>query len=418
LGRPATYYFDEIVYVRPAARLLLGWDIENPEHPLLGKSLLAVGMRAFGNGFVGLRLTSMIAGALGLFAMSRAVWWYSRSRIASILFALLLGTNFTWLVLSRTAVIDPFMFGFIGGALLFFVKAADGGRWDSRYMALTGLCLGLAMGTKWLASPVCVSIALTYAWLNRTSFRALVRGGVYLGIVPIATYLVTFLPGAFVRTGPITLDCLLPLQLEMLDFLNRYDRPQPYASQWWQWVLNIRPFWGWVGDDSGSFRLVLIAGNPVTMLLGAGAVAVGLYRWIRHHDWQLGVICVFYAIFLLISAISGRPTQYFHYYLVPFSFALACLSLLLARLWDRGIRWPGGVTFGLSALVFAWYFPVLTAAPLTGKSAIGRYDWPPGWEVKTGIINGVKWEKSFPNTAGEICDRVSASRASARQTSR
>lgn len=62
LGTPSTLMFDEIHYV-PAARAILALSHPlNTEHPLLGKTLIALGIALFGDNAIGWRALSTVAG--------------------------------------------------------------------------------------------------------------------------------------------------------------------------------------------------------------------------------------------------------------------------------------------------------------------------------------------------------------------
>ena len=58
---------------------------------------------------------------------------------------------------------------------------------------------------------------------------------------------------------------------------------------------------------------------------------------------------------------------------------MAALALALDALWQRGWRWlPLGV-LALSAGLFAFFWPILTAAPLAGPDAFERWTWLASW---------------------------------------
>lgn len=117
LGIPSKPMFDEIHYL-PAARRLIDLTARlNPEHPLVGKQLIAWSMEWVGDTPFGWRFPSAVLGALGLWAMMRGLWWASLSRSATILFGLLLATDFVWFMMSRIAVLDMAMGGFMALAM-------------------------------------------------------------------------------------------------------------------------------------------------------------------------------------------------------------------------------------------------------------------------------------------------------------
>jgi 4-amino-4-deoxy-L-arabinose transferase-like glycosyltransferase len=79
----------------------------------VGKELIALSMKLVGDTPFGWRLPSAIVGTLGLFAAMRAMWWATLSRRATLVFGVLMATNFIWFVIARIAMLDMAM----GGAM-------------------------------------------------------------------------------------------------------------------------------------------------------------------------------------------------------------------------------------------------------------------------------------------------------------
>src|SRR5690606_33453939 len=114
----------------------------------------------------------------------------------------------------------------------------------------------------------------------------------------------------------------------------------------------------------GAQRGVLMLGNPLTMLLGIAAV--GWAAWAgaaRGHKAALAVF-VLYALSLGTWIVAMKPVQFYYHYLLPGTFLLAALALALDEVWQRGNRWLPLAVLAGSAALFAWFFPILTAAPL------------------------------------------------------
>ena len=69
LGIPSKIYFDEVHYIK-AARALLELKRANPEHPMLGKEIIAASIALLGDKPLFWRVPSALFGALG----HRAAW--------------------------------------------------------------------------------------------------------------------------------------------------------------------------------------------------------------------------------------------------------------------------------------------------------------------------------------------------------
>ena len=114
---PRILVFDEIHYV-PAARILLElrgpWNIE---HPLFGKTLIALGITLFGDTPLGWRALSTIAGTATVLGLFAAAWHLFRTTRTAGLAALFALGNMTLFVQARIAMLDGFMGALIVGAL-------------------------------------------------------------------------------------------------------------------------------------------------------------------------------------------------------------------------------------------------------------------------------------------------------------
>ncbi len=395
LGTPSKIMFDEVHYLPAARRLIELSSRLNPEHPLLGKEFIALGMLMFGDNPFGWRLPNALLGTLGLFAAMRAMWWASLSRPATLLFALLFATNFLWFVLSRIAMLDMAMASMLA---LGFWQAALAWRKGSRlHLALCGMFLGLSLGGKWNGAPILALPGLLFAWDRwwalagrRRGFLiardagpvpgvSLLEAAVWLGVVPLLAYLATFAPAFFYKVQPLTMQGLIPWQSYMLKLQDSVVKPHLYQSQWWQWVFNIRPIWFFYAPWDGAQRGVLMVGNPFTMLAGLPALLLCLWAGVRRGDRLRGAVVVLYIASLIFWAINGKPVQFYYHYALASVFLMAALALVLAQWWEQGRRWPGALTVVLSAMLFVGFYPILSAGALPGKLSYRDYTWLDSW---------------------------------------
>ena len=155
-------YFDEVHYLPAARELLVLGEFTNREHPLVGKELIALGIALFGDNPWGWRLLPTMFGTLALFANMRTLWFATCSRFATLTYGVLLATGFHLFVHARIAMLDIFYLAFLSVAAWQFaaaVRQPEQGRWR---LALTGIALGLAMGSKWNALVVATLPGLTF----------------------------------------------------------------------------------------------------------------------------------------------------------------------------------------------------------------------------------------------------------------
>lgn len=391
---PDKPYFDEVHYL-PAARELLERGLYiNREHPLAGKELIAIGIATFGDNPLGWRIFSLLAGILALFASMRAMWFASQTRFASIAFGLLLASGFLLFVQSRIAMLDIFVAAFLSVAAWQFVAAMRESETARPRLIACGVALGLAMASKWNAlmlAPlpgVIFLIARFSAGRRRllTSKRgipirgmSLVEAFVWLGVLPLAIYALTFAPAWELRDSPLANGGLIEFQRAMLALQMDVLKPHPYQSSWPDWVLNARAIWYLYEPVDGAQRGVMLIGNPLTMLLGLPALLWCLISGVNQREWaRLGMVAGYFSS-LGLWFFAAKPVQFYYHYFVPSFFLLGALALALDALWNAGYRKLASGVILASLLIFAGFYPILSAAPLADQASFAQWTWIDGW---------------------------------------
>lgn len=396
LAIPSQLYFDEIHYV-PAARKLLEGVRANPEHPLLGKEAIAAAIRLMGDSPLSWRVPSALAGGWGLFAFSRTVWFVSGRRWATIAATFLLATNVLWFVMSRIAMLDMVMASLGMTGLWLFASAVrrpDQGRWR---LALSGAALGLALGAKWSVAPVVVLPGLLFLALklknNGARFLWAQEGGpvsgislaeaaLWLGAVPLGVYWLTYWPAFHYAKAPVDPFDPIGWHVYMLKLQDSVTRLHPYRSVWYEWMGNVRAIWFLYREVDGAQRGIVLIGNPFTMLAGLGALGWGLWAGLKRARQDVLAFVALYGASLGMWAVSGKPIQFYYHYLLPGAFLMALLALALEDLWRRADRWRwlAPASLVLSAVLFAWFYPIVSAAPLSGgRAAFEHWMWLDSW---------------------------------------
>lgn len=403
LAIPSGPFFDEVHYLPAAREFLNAWegvasDYANREHPLLGKLLIAAGMHIFGDNPLGWRIMPLIAGTIAVAASMRAMWHASHDHFATTSFGVLLVTGLHVFVHARIAMLDIFMVCFLALAAWQFAAAMrepETGRWR---LALTGLAIGCALGSKWNAVPLAMAFGLTFfaarlsAGRHRlfTSRRGIPVPGIslaeaflWLGIVPLLVYAATFAPGYWLgtelRPSPLATNGLIGLHYEILDLQQQVLTPHAYQSTWPQWVTNTRGIWYLYEFTDDAQRGVLLIGNPLTMLLGLPALVWCLVKGLAKGDWARIAVVVGYGVSLGLWLIAPKPVQFYYHYVIPSIFLLGALALSLVDLRDAGYRRTAfGVLVG-SAAFFAGFFTILTAGALDGPMSFTNWAWIEGW---------------------------------------
>jgi dolichyl-phosphate-mannose--protein O-mannosyl transferase len=391
---PGKPFFDEVHYV-PAARAMLALSHPvNVEHPLLGKELIALGMRLFGDNPLGWRTLPALFGTLGLFAAMRALWFASASRFASLAGGVLIASDFMWFVMSRIAMLDIFMASFVLIALWAIAGAVRENETGRRRLAIAGIALGLAMAAKWNAVPLAVLPGLAFAavrfhalgWRALTGSRAAPVAGIalweaalWLGLVPLLTYALTFVPAMFYAQDPLSPTGLIAYHRQMIALQEEVVKPHPYQSVWYQWVADWRAIWFLYEPVDGAQRGVLLVGNPLTMLVGLIALVwAGVHGLTEKRPDALAVFAL-YAVALGTWIVAAKPVQFYYHYLLPGTFLMAALALALDARWRRGRRKLALLTLVASVALFAGFYPILSAARLAGPQSFAHWMWLSSW---------------------------------------
>jgi dolichyl-phosphate-mannose-protein mannosyltransferase len=215
------------------------------------------------------------------------------------------------------------------------------------------------------------------ARLGAAARRELAPSLVLLGLVPLLVYLVSYVgrvDGQLLslpwREGSVWRG-ILEHQLAMLRFHVGLAGDHPYESAPWSWLLLKRPVAYFFQADAGAYREIIAIGNPFTWWSGAVAlIALGI-RWVRSGAEsarpEAVLVAATLATFLPWLILSGSRAELFIWYLLPtIPFLFPALGLVAAWAWSSlGGRVAIGVAAASVAISFAFFLPVLIAAPLT-----------------------------------------------------
>ena len=380
---PHQFVFDEVHYV-PAARRL--WSLAGPaniEHPLLGKALIGLGIALFGDNSLGWRAMSTVAGTatmLGLFAIAWMLFRSIRAAVMAALFALL---GLTLYVQARIAMLDGFMAALVvlGVACMLWSMRGEGAAVGRRWLG-GAVLLGLAAGVKWVAVPYLALAAFGFLlargphrWPGLSLWGAAWR----LALGGAGAYLLTFLPAFFYAEQPLTLATLLPFQLEMFRQQTQVLPHHTYQSAWWSWPLVIRPIWYLYEPADGAQRGILMIGNPAVMWGGLIAVAACLWAGLRERSWACGGVATLWLGGWGMWALIPKSLGFFYYYYLPSLWLPLALAAAFHRYGQGRWRDWDEAFLALAGGLFVYFWPIVSAAPLSGPGAFGRWMWFSTW---------------------------------------
>ena len=183
LNLPKGYIFDEIYYAKNANSLIEHGVELNEQggadfivHPPLGKWLIGIGIKIFGNNEFGWRIIPALVGTACVILIYLIAQRLFNSIFLSCTAALLMALDGLALVMSRVALLDIFLMFFI---LLCCYFILTNNLW------LSGVAIGLAGASKWSGFfLIPLIIALTINWKN-LQLSSLLRRLVQFIFIPI-----------------------------------------------------------------------------------------------------------------------------------------------------------------------------------------------------------------------------------------
>ena len=440
LSSPHTYVFDEVYYAKDgcydAGYAWSACHLPGPGeqtvtvHPPLGREIIAVSERLFGNRPFGWRFASAVFGTLSVLLISILALKLWGSVVWAGVAGLLLATENLNLVQSRISMLDIFVTTFVlAGFLSLFLDR----RWIERrtpeppepteydplltdmpeerppspifrpWRLAAGLAFGAAGATKWSGALALVAgVVLAVAW-ERTRrrdwgmtypFLEAVRDEgfglfVFLLLLPIAVYV-----GSYARwwaTNGLHLHAWVQLQIDMAKFSLGLRATHPYASPAWKWILMIRPVAYYYqcpvknGDACVKAAEILGMGSPFIFWTSVLTVPYAFVSWIRKRDWRGGLVTVAFAVQYLPWFLAKRTS--FLFYMAPVTpFMVLALVYATRDLSAVRVGFERSRTLSpLAALIvlasvgmFAYFWPILVGQTVSW-SAWHQRMWLPSW---------------------------------------
>jgi Gpi18-like mannosyltransferase len=165
--------------------------------------------------------------------------------------------------------------------------------------------------------------------------------GLSLLVIPVAVYVVSYIPWAMVEQHQIVAgwppghdgQTLAQLTGDMYRYHNTLSVPHPASSPWWAWPFDFKPVWfyeqGFAGGTSAS---IYDAGNLVAWWLSIPAMGFVAWQAFKRRSAALALLAIgFAAQWLSWSRIDRAAFQYHYYTSLPF--ILIGLAYFLAELW-------------------------------------------------------------------------------------
>jgi dolichyl-phosphate-mannose--protein O-mannosyl transferase len=350
-------------------------------HPPLGKWLIGIGIKIFGNDEFGWRVSAAVIGTLSVVLIYLITKELFKSVFLSNIAAALMAFDGLALVMSRVALLDIFLMFFILLAFYFLIKNDP---W------LSGVAIGLAAATKWSAIfliPFLILLTLNYHQIE--PIKWLKRAAQFI-FLPSLIYLISwsgwiFTSGGWDRqSGSSVFTSLWKYHTAILDFHRNLVETHSYAANPWSWLILGRPtsfFYetpNTCGVNSCSQEILAI-GTPILWWSGIFAIALTFGFFVAHRDRISTLILAGIAgTYLPWFVIQGRTTFYFYAIsILPF----LILALIYAFNWALkygDYRKQIIVFLAVVALNFIYFLPILLGIEIPYSQWLSRM-WLKSW---------------------------------------
>lgn len=402
LGTPKGFVFDEVYYV-DGARDYLAYGVEvtgqEPEfvvHPPIGKWLIALGIKLFGDHEFGWRFMGALLGSAMIILIALIAHRLFRNNFLTVAASALMAMDGLALVHSRTALLDIYLSFFVLLATYLFLM-----RWHW----WAAIALGLAISTKWSALYYLAlfGVVALYRAFTQNTGRDLIRPTLktiaqYV-LIPISIYIASW-SGWFVSSRGWARDfssnvitSFLHYHSQMLGFHTGLVQKHSYQANPWSWLIMGRPtsFFYETPKNCGADHCsqeVLALGTPALWWLATIAVAVVIGFWIKsfalkRYEPALNVIVTGIAAGYLPWFFFQKRTMFSFYAIVFEPFLILaivyCAYIALLHFENRRNTYLLIGALGLIILLnFIFFLPLYTGDVITYDSWQARM-WLPSW---------------------------------------
>ncbi|MGH3094706.1 MAG: dolichyl-phosphate-mannose--protein mannosyltransferase [Streptosporangiales bacterium] len=484
LGNPHAVVFDETYYAKDslsllefgvehdyagkdgeANDLLLGGNVHVFKdsgsfivHPQVGKWMIAAGYwlvalgkwafagddLAWQNGVtpLGWRFSAAIVGTLAVLIVARIGRRMTRSTMLGCLAGLLLTVDGLEFVQSRIALLDIFLMFWLVAAFACLVADRDAtrrklanlverrgigdfGPWlGVRWWRIgAGVCLGLALGSKWTALWYIAGLGLlTFFWdvgaRRAAGARRPIAGAFKLDWAPAVASIVVLSGIVYVASWaswfasdegwdrhwtstsefgiPAALRNWWHYQVEIYNFHVNLDTNHDYQSSPWGWLLLARPVAYYYTSPSGCgadkcSSAITGIGTPAIWWMAILVLIALIWMWLSHRDWRASALLAGVLVGWVPWLAFPDRTMFFFYALPMLPFIV--LGIALVAGWIIGPapepgeppsnqRQVGTIAVGVYTLLavgnFLYFLPILTAQVIPYTSWAARM-WLPSW---------------------------------------
>jgi len=316
-------------------------------------------------------------------------------------------------------------------------------------LCLSGIFMGLGIANKWQGLYVAVALAVMffvvlakrfwehyknrrnphYANFTKLAIKTCLWCVLFFGFIPLVIYALSFVP--YHMTGNLMYSHIYGFEgppwfphayFNMPRFLIRMwpnnvfgnfmrdfilaqgymwwyhgtwipelppEQMHPFASQWHEWVFNVRPILYYVNRNVEGYRQTIVAfGNPLIWWGGVMAIIFSIYHFIRKYDKTILFLLIgFFAMLVPWMGVQRMAFIYHYFPAVPFLILLTVFAFkkITEMPFIQGLK-DGKVAIGVkygviaypvgAAVLFAMFYPVLSGTQVSVSYIENFLLWP------------------------------------------
>ena len=416
-----TYYhesfFDEIYHPRNAWEIANGQGMYYTVHPLLGTEFIALSIKILGMNPFAWRFPGALFGVAILVVFYHILKLLTDNPKTAVFGTFLVACDFMHITTSRMATLEPPSVFFILLMFDIMIQYSKTSFFEVPFrktliiLLVCGITMGLAVSTKWTACYSAVGLALIlfgtlfvrwreyFDWVKSGGNTDVSNGEtisqfpvyflktilwcfVFFVVIPVVIYSLVYLPAKFSWMGWCG-ESIINQTLYMFDYHKNLTSTHPFQSEWWEWVLDLRPvlYYSNICAD-GRLRSIACFSNPLLCYAGIPSILATFVIALRKRTRADLIISIGYITALVPWMVVSRCVFAYHFY--PTSMFMMMSIAYIAQLSLE--RWPRLKKFWiifavLVLLVFIIYLPVLCGFG-TSVNYVKALQLLPRWTLK------------------------------------
>lgn len=405
-------YFDEIYHPRNAWEIANGQYMYASVHPLLGTSIIAIGIKLFGMNPFGWRIMGALFGIMILPLFYLILKKLFKSRFLSTAGTTLFAADFMLITTSRIGTLEPFSVFFILLMTYFMIQyfytsfTKTSFKKQLLWLALSGISMGLACSVKWTGCYSAVALAIiffTHFIINFIKYnksksltdaesieftkafkeravKIILWCCLFFVIVPLVIYVCHYIPTKVWKNDTWSISNVIKHSIYMYDYHANLQATHPYQSMWYQWLFDIRPIWYYFGNlGNGFIKTISCFNNPLVTVTGFFTMVYTFYHTIKTKSKEGFIIVICYLAALLPWVLVTRCVFSYHYYpSLPFLImSIVYVMKLILNKFKNGKKIIIAYLI-LTLILFIVFLPVITGFTTT-QEYVRALQWLPSW---------------------------------------